>query len=67
MFPGCPVYGDVIRGFTSTGAPICITPSATGLNMTGALGYTIYHNGTTWTGSANLYNGGGNVGIGMTP
>ena len=67
MFPGCPILGDVITGFTSTGMPMCITPAATSLNMYGLAGYTLYHNGTIWTGSANIYNNNGNVGIGMTP
>ena len=66
MFPGCPVLGDVMRGFTSTGVAICITPAATGLNMFGMTGYTLYYNGTIWTGSANIYNNNGNVGIGMS-
>lgn len=59
--------GDVITAFTSTGVPICITPAATGLNMFGMTGYTLYYNGTVWTGSANIYNNNGNIGIGMTP
>lgn len=67
MFPGCVTVGDVITGFTATGVPICITPATTGLNMYGQTGYTLYYNGTEWTGSTNIYNNNGNVGIGMTP
>ncbi len=67
MFPGCSVYGDVIRGFSSTGVAICITPAATGLSITGVLGSTLYYNGTNWLSSTNIYNANGNVGVGVTP
>ena len=39
--------------------------TATVLNLTGSvLGSTLYHNGTTWVPSTNIYNSGSNVGIG---
>ncbi|MCD4728275.1 MAG: tail fiber domain-containing protein [Pirellulales bacterium] len=35
---------------------------------TGSLGKTLYHNGSSWLASTNLYNDGGNIGIGtITP
>lgn len=34
--------------------------------MAGALGQTLFHNGTTWTATSNLFNNGTNVGIGNT-
>ncbi len=64
MFPGCPSVGDVITGFSPVWVPTCITPSVTWLNLPGALGYTLYHNGTTWVSSPNIYNANSNVGIG---
>ena len=67
MFPGCPNAGDVITGFSAVGIPNCITPSLSGLSISGALGYTLYHNGTTWVSSPNIYNANANVGIGMSP
>lgn len=41
--------------------------TATSLNISGAvLGNTLYYNGTSWIPSNNIYNTGGNVGIGIT-
>lgn len=41
--------------------------TATSLNLSGAvLGNTLYFNGTNWVFSNNIYNTGGNVGIGIT-
>ena len=56
----------MITSFSATGVPNCITPTVTGLNLTGALGYTLYHNGITWVSSTNIYNANGNVGIGTS-
>jgi hypothetical protein len=66
LTPQCTAIGQVVGGFTATGVPICITPSSAGLSLTGSLGYTIYHNGTTWVSSANIYNANANVGIGTS-
>ncbi len=66
IFMGCSTPGDAISGFNPSGLPICITPSVTGLNLAGATGYTLYHNGTTWVSSPNIYNTNGNVGIGTS-
>lgn len=41
--------------------------TATSLSISGAvLGNTLYYNGTNWIASNNIYNTGGNVGIGIT-
>ncbi len=66
--PWCPV-GDVIRGFTSTGVPDCISPVSSGLFLSGqTLWDTIYFDGTDWIRNNNIFNAGGNIGIGtQTP
>ncbi len=64
FFAPCPT-GQTIRGFSSSGVPNCIAGAAA-LSISGALGYTLYHDGTNWVSSANIYNTGMYVGIGTT-
>ena len=45
-----------------------VNTSISGLLPTGTNGQTLYHNGTAWTASSNIYNANANVGIGsVTP
>lgn len=64
FFNVCPT-GQTIHGFSSSGVPNCISAGAA-LSISGALGYTLYHNGTDWVSSANIYNSGTYVGIGTS-
>ncbi len=64
FFAPCPT-GQTIRGFSSSGVPNCIAGAAA-LSISGALGYTLYHDGTDWVSSPNIYNANGNVGIGTS-
>lgn len=57
--------GQTIRGFSSSGVPNCISGGAA-LSISGALGYTLYHDGMDWVSSANIYNTGMYVGIGTS-
>ena len=59
----CNSIWQVVGWFTATGVPICIIPASAWLGLSWSLGDTLYHDGTTWVASANIYNANGNVGI----
>ncbi|NCN22525.1 tail fiber domain-containing protein, partial [Candidatus Falkowbacteria bacterium] len=52
--------------WTSDGAGAGTWTASTGLPAGGSAGNTIYYNGSSWVSDMNLYNNGGNVGIGTS-
>jgi hypothetical protein len=54
------------QGPTGPNGPTGLQGPTGTFGIVGNIGQTIYHNGTDWTNTSNLYNNGTNVGIGTT-
>lgn len=60
----CNTTLQVVAGFSSTGVPICVTPTTAGFSLLGqTAGDTVRYNGTDWVRTNFLYNNGTRIGI----